>query len=49
MEEHWYNDQLHATNYSIWKPKMEDIPFYKDVYDPVEKRDTKSDNVTVEG
>ena len=40
--------KLTSTNYSIWKPKMEDILYYKDMYDPVEKGDTKPDKVTDE-
>jgi hypothetical protein len=27
--------KLTSTNYTIWKPKMEDILYYKDMYDPL--------------
>ena len=37
--------KLTSTNYSIWKPKMQDILYYKDMYDPVEKGDTKPHKV----
>lgn len=40
--------KLTSINYSIWKPKMEDILYYKDMYDPVEKGDAKPDKVTDE-
>ena len=40
--------KLTATNYSIWKPKMEDILYYKDLYDPVEKGEAKPDNITAD-
>ena len=40
--------KLISTDYSILKPKMEDILYYKDMYDPVEKGDTKPDKVTDE-
>jgi hypothetical protein len=52
MEENTGNtgtmSKLTSTNYSIWKPKMEDILYYKDMYDLVEKGDTKPDKVTDE-
>ncbi|PKI37165.1 hypothetical protein CRG98_042444, partial [Punica granatum] len=28
--------KLNATNYSIWKSRMEDLLFYRDLYDPIE-------------
>ena len=34
--------KLTTANYSIWKPKMEDILYYKDLYDPVEKERNKA-------
>lgn len=40
--------KLTSTNYPIWKPKMEDIHFYKDMCGLVEKGDAKPYNVTVE-
>ena len=40
--------KLIVANYSIWKPKMEDILYYKDLYDPVEKGEAKLDNVIVD-
>ncbi|GFY86964.1 hypothetical protein Acr_05g0006030 [Actinidia rufa] len=30
-----------ATNYAIWKPRMEDILFYKDLHDPLENKREK--------
>ena len=40
--------KLIVTNYSIWKPKMEDILYYKNLHDFVEKREAKPDNVTID-
>jgi len=40
--------KLTSTNYSIWNPKMEDILYCKDMYDPVEKGDTKPYKMTDE-
>jgi len=37
--------KLTSTNYSIWKPKMGDILYYKDMYDPVEEGDTKPKDI----
>lgn len=39
---------LTAANYSIWKPRMEDILYCKDLYDPVEKGDAKPESITSE-
>ena len=39
--------KLTIANYSIWKLKMEDILYYKDLYNPMEKEEAKPDNVTV--
>ncbi|GFS46033.1 hypothetical protein Acr_00g0099730 [Actinidia rufa] len=33
--------KLSATNYSLWKPWMKDILFYKDLYDPLENKGAK--------
>ena len=32
---------LSATNYAIWKPRMEDILFCKDLHDPLENKGEK--------
>ncbi|GFS36195.1 plant UBX domain-containing protein 2 [Actinidia rufa] len=32
---------LSATNYAIWKPRMEDILFCKDLHDPLENKEEK--------
>ena len=33
--------KLNSTNYSIWKPRMEDLLFIRDLYDPVEGDEKK--------
>ena len=40
--------KMTVANYSIWKPKMKDILYYKDLYDFVEKGEVKPDNVIVD-
>ena len=32
---------LSATNYALWKPRMEDILFCKDLHDPLENKGEK--------
>ena len=32
---------LSVTNYALWKPRMEDILFYKDLFDPLENKGDK--------
>ena len=32
---------LSTMNYALWKPRMEDILFYKDLYDPLENKGDK--------
>ena len=34
--------KLTTANYSIWKQKIEDILYYKDLHDPMEKREKQS-------
>jgi len=34
--------KLECTNYSIWKSRMEDLLFCKDLYDPIEEKGVKS-------
>ena len=38
--------KLTASNYAIWKPRMEDILYCKDLYDPVEGDASKPDKMT---
>ena len=38
--------KLTSPNYSIWKPKMEDILYCKDLYDPIEGDSAKSEDKT---
>ena len=33
--------KLSASNYAIWKPRIEDILYYKDLYDPIEGDEAK--------
>ena len=33
--------KLTASNYAIWKPRMEDILYCKDLYDPIEGDEAK--------
>ena len=40
--------KLTATKYSILKSKMENILYYKDLYDPAEKEDAKPNNMTMD-
>ena len=40
--------KLTTANYSIWKSKMEDIFYYKDLYNPLEKGAAKRDNIAVD-
>ena len=35
--------RLSATNYMSWKPRMEDILYAKDMYDPLENEGKKPD------
>ena len=30
--------KLDSTNYSIWKSRVEDLSFCKDLYDPIERK-----------
>ncbi|GFS32922.1 hypothetical protein Acr_00g0025370 [Actinidia rufa] len=39
---------LSATNYAIWKPRMEDILFCKDLHDPLENKGEKPEAKTDE-
>ena len=38
--------KLTATNYSLWKSMMEDLLNCKDLYDPIEKDNAKSDDMS---
>lgn len=40
--------KLTSRNYTIWNSKIEDILFYKDMYDLEEKREAKPNNVMAE-
>ena len=40
--EYEHHIKLTAANYSMWKPKMEDILYYKDLYDLMEKGRSKA-------
>ncbi len=33
--------KLNSSNYSIWKPRMEDLLFVRDLYDPIEGDENK--------
>lgn len=39
---------LSATNFTIWKPRMEDILYCKDLYDPIENKGVKPKDMTDE-
>ena len=38
--------KLSASNYSIWKPMMEDVLYYKDLHDPIEGDSAKPSNMS---
>ncbi|CAL1401497.1 unnamed protein product [Linum trigynum] len=38
--------KLTSSNYSIWKPQMEDILFFKDLYEPIENGSEKAEDKT---
>jgi len=40
--------KLVASNYSIWKPMMEDLLYCKDLCDPIELKGTKLDRIRAE-
>ena len=37
--------RLSATNYMSWKPRMEDILYAKDMYDPLENEGKKPEGI----
>lgn len=39
---------LSATNYAIWKPRMEDMLSWKDLYDPLEYEGVKPNDTKTE-
>ena len=38
--------KLTTTNYSLWKSMMEDLLNYKDLYDPIERDNAKSSDMS---
>ena len=40
--------KLNSSNYSIWKPRIEDLLFVRDLYDPIEGDDRRPDGKTDE-
>lgn len=38
--------KLTSSNYSIWKPRMEDILYCKDLYEPIQGDDSKPEGKT---
>ena len=35
--------KLNASNYSIWKPRMEDMLYCKDLFDPIDGDEAQGD------
>ena len=35
--------KLNASNYSIWKPQMEDMLYCKDLFDPIDGDEAQGD------
>ena len=38
--------KLLASNYSIWKPMMEDVLYCKDLHDPIERYSVKPSDMS---
>ena len=37
--------KLNPSNYASWKPRMEDILYYKDLFDPIDLKGVKLEEV----